>query len=176
ADQMHHREQGTDPVLHRELADLPSTVEAPLNVAGTPAGKIAHRQREKLPAQKVENGCIQSNGGEGEQVFLRDRRHLNKDDCTEHAEDDRLEETDIVFNDDLVDHHLGKDRKQQFQETDGDGQAENLQENAAEFGQKRPNPSQTSFGLRRLFEGNCVIKQGGVAGPFLLKFLSWNFA
>ena len=47
-------------MLHRELADLACAIEPALNIARPPAGKIAHRQREKLPAKKIENGGIET--------------------------------------------------------------------------------------------------------------------
>src|SRR5437764_1050712 len=65
-------------MLHRELADLACAIEPALNIARPPAGKIAHRQREKLPAEKIENSGIEPHRGKGEQIFLCDRRQLHK--------------------------------------------------------------------------------------------------
>src|SRR2546421_10544696 len=124
-------------MLHRELADLTCAIEPALNVTRPAAGKIAHRQTEKLPAEKIENSGIESHRGKGEQIFLCDRCQLHKNDRGEHAEDDNLEKTEIILDNYLVDHHLGENRKEQLQETDRNRKAQHLQQNLAEFCQER---------------------------------------
>src|SRR5438309_11571877 len=157
-------------MLHRELSDLTSAIEAALNVARPPAGKIAHRQREKLPAEKIENSGIEPHRGESEQVFLCDRCELHKNDRGEHAEDDGLEKAEIILDDYLVHHHLGENREEQLEETDCNRKSQHLQQNLAELCQERPDPGHARFALRRLLEGNRIIKQRCVSRPLLLKF------
>src|SRR5437762_6692741 len=163
-------------MLHRELANLACAIEPALNIARPPAGKIAHRQREKLPAEKIENSGIEPHRGEGEQIFLCDRCELHKNNRGEHAEDDSLEKTEIILDDHLVHYHLGENREQQLQETDRNRKSQHLQQNLAELCQERPDPGHARFALRRPLEGNRIIKQRGIARPLLLKFLPWNFA
>src|SRR6478752_1186001 len=163
-------------MLHRELADLTSTIKPALNVARPPAGKIAHRQREKLSAEKIENGRIEPYRGKGEQIFLCDRCQLHKNNRGEHAEDDGLEKAEIILDDYLVHHHLSEDGEEQLEETDRDRKSQHLQQNLAELCQERPDPGHAWFAFRRLFKRNCVIKQRRVTRPFLFKFLPWNFA
>src|SRR6266699_2962002 len=103
-------------MLHRKLPDLTSTIEPALNIPRPPAGKIAHRQREKLPAEKIENTGIEPHRGKGKQIFLCDRCQLHKNNRGQHAEDDDLEKTDIILDDYLVHHHLGENREEQLQE------------------------------------------------------------
>src|SRR5437762_216974 len=149
-------------MLHGELADLTCAIEPALNVARPAAAKIAHRQREKLPAEKIENSSIEPHGSKGEQIFLRDRCQLHKNNRGQHAEDDGLEKADIILDDYLVHHHLGENREEQLQETDRNGKSQYLQQNLAELRQERPDPGQARFALRRLLKGNGVIKQSRV--------------
>ena len=79
ADQLDEREQRADAVLHRELPHLPRAVEPALDVAGAAAGEITHRQRQHLPAQKIEDRGVEPNGGKREQIFLRKRRGLHEE-------------------------------------------------------------------------------------------------
>src|SRR5678816_786403 len=145
-------------MLDGELADLTCSIEPALNIARPPAGKITHRQREKLPAEKIENCGIEPHRSKSEQIFLCDRCQLHKNDRGEHAEDDDLEKTEIILDNYLVDHHLGENRKEQLQETDRNRKAQHLQQNLAEFCQERPDPGQACFALWRLFKRNRVIK------------------
>src|SRR5205814_5119609 len=105
-------------MLHRELTNLTCAIKPALNVARPAAAKIAHRQREKLPAEKIENSGIEPHGSKGEQIFLRDRCQLHKNNRGEHAEDDGLEKAEIILDDYLVHHHLSEDREKQLEETD----------------------------------------------------------
>src|SRR6266478_6252227 len=163
-------------MLHRELANLACAIEPALNVTRPPAGKIAHRQREKLPAEKIKNSGIEPHRGEGEQIFLCDRCQLHKNNRGEHAEDDGLEKAEIILDDHLVHHHLGENREEQLEETDRNRKSQHLQQNLAELCQERPDPGHARFALRRLLESNRVIKQRRVPGPLLLEFFAWNFA
>src|SRR5438477_12144375 len=105
-------------MLHGELADLTCAIKPALNVARSAAAKIAHRQREKLPAEKIENSGIEPHGSKGEQIFLRDCCQLHKNNRGEHAEDDDLEKTEIILDNYLVHYHLNKDQKKQLKKTD----------------------------------------------------------
>src|SRR5205823_10247409 len=163
-------------MLHRELANLTCAIKPALNVARPAAAKIAHRQREKLPAEKIENSGIEPHGSKGEQIFLRDRCQLHKNNRGEQAEDDGLEKAEIILDDYLVHHHLSEDREEQLEETDRDRKSQHLQQNLAELYQERPDPGHAWFAFRRLFKRNCVIKQRRVTRPFLFKFLPRNFA
>src|SRR5438552_8664002 len=116
-------------MLHRKLPDLTSTIEPALNIPRPPAGKIAHRQREKLPAEKIENTSIEPHCGKGEQIFLCDRCQLHKNNRGQHAEDDDLEKAEIILDDYLVHHHLGENGEEQLQETDRQRKSEHLQQN-----------------------------------------------
>ena len=98
-------------------AHLPRAIEAPLNIAGAPAGEIGHRQRQQLAAKEIENGGVEPHGREREQIFLRERRGLDKKERRAHSEQDRFQQSDIFFDDDLVDHHFGEDGKEQLQES-----------------------------------------------------------
>src|SRR5437773_5078483 len=163
-------------MLHGELAHLTCAIEPALNVACPAATKIAHRQREKLPAEKIENSGIEPHGSKGKQIFLRDRCQLHKNNRGEHAEDDGLEKAEIILDDYLVHYHLSEDREEQLEETDRNRKSQHLQQNLAELCQERPDPGHAWFAFRRLFKRNCVIKQRRVARPFLFKFLPRNFA
>src|SRR5438874_1390350 len=163
-------------MLHGELAHLTCAIEPALNVACPAATKIAHRQREKLPAEKIENSGIEPHGSKGEQIFLRDCCQLHKNNRGEHAEDDGLEKAEIILDDYLVHYHLSEDREEQLEETDRNRKSQHLQQNLAELCQERPDPGHAWFAFRRLFKRNCVIKQRRVARPFLFKFLPRNFA
>src|SRR5438046_8784983 len=132
-------------MLHGELADLTCAIEPAVNVARPAAAKIAHRQREKQPAQKIGNTGIEPHGSKGEQIFLRDRCQLHKNNRGEHAEDDGLEKTEIILDDYLVHHHLSEDRKKQLEETDRNRKSQHLQQNLAELYQERPDPGHAWF-------------------------------
>ena len=82
------------PCCTANCAHLPRAVEAALNVAGAPAGEVGHRQRQHLPAQKIEDRGVESDRGEREQIFLRQERQLHEDDGDAHPEQDGLQQTD----------------------------------------------------------------------------------
>ena len=67
-----------------------------------------------------------------------------------HPEQDRFEQADIFFDDDLVDHHFGEDREEQFEESDRDREQQDLQQNRAEFREERHEPGQRSVCFRAL--------------------------
>src|SRR5438874_9826432 len=128
-------------MLHGELADLTCAIEPALNVARPAAAKIAHRQREKLPAEKIQNSGIEPHGSKGEQIFLRDRCQLHKNNRGEHAENDGLEKAEIILDDYLVHHHLSEDREEQLEETDRNRKSQHLQQNLADRKSTRLNSS-----------------------------------
>ena len=60
----------------------------------------------------------------------------------EHAEQNRLQQADIVFDNNLVDDHLREHREEQLKEADSDGQPQCLQQDDLKPCQKRKNPRQ----------------------------------
>src|SRR5205809_2444529 len=129
-----------------------------------------------MPAEKIDDSGIETHGSNSEQIYLRDRCQLHKNNRGEHAEDDGLEKAEIILDDYLVHYHLSEDREEQLEETDRNRKSQHLQQNLAELCQERPDPGHAWFAFRRLFKRNCVIKQRRVARPLLFKFFPGNFA
>jgi hypothetical protein len=98
--------------LDGKFPNLPRAVEAALNIACPTACEISHRQGKKFPAQEIENGRIKAHGREGQQILLRKGRELHEDERREHAKEDDLQKADVVFDNDLIDDHLCKYRKE----------------------------------------------------------------
>src|SRR5437667_9510572 len=98
-------------MLHGELAHLTCAIEPALNVACPAATKIARRQREKLPAEKIENSGIEPHGSKGEQIFLSDWCQLHKNKRGEHAEDDGHEKAESRLYTYHVPYHMREDRE-----------------------------------------------------------------
>ena len=148
----------------------PRTVEPALNVACSTAREISHRQRQKFPAQEIENCRIKTHGRKGQQIFLRQSGELHKDECGEHAEQNCLQQADVVFDNDLVDDHLRKHGEEQLKETDGDGEPHYLQQDDFETREKWKNPRQRWLAFRRLLECWRIIEQRCITCPLRFKF------
>ena len=85
------------------MPNLACAIKTTLNVPGSPAGEITHRQRKKFAAQKIEHGGVESHRSEREQIFLCERRELDENNRRDHAEQDRAQQSEIVFHDHFVD-------------------------------------------------------------------------
>ena len=114
-------------MLHGELANLSRTVQPALNVACPATREISHRQGEKFPAQEIEHRRIKAHCGKGDQIFLGEGGELHEDERGEHPEQDRFQQADVVFDNDLVNDHLCEDGKEQLKKGDGDSQSQDLE-------------------------------------------------
>ena len=162
--------------MHGKLSNLPCTLKPALNVACPTACEIGHRQGKELPAQEVENGRIESNGRKRQQIFLGESGELHKDDRGEHAEQDSLQQAEVVFDDDLIDHHLSEHREEQLQKTDSDSQRQRLQQDHLKTREKWKHPRQRGLAFRRLLKCRGVIEQGRIPGPLHFKFAPGKFS
>src|SRR5205085_531725 len=98
-------QQSANSLLDGKLANLPRTIEPALNVTCPATREISHWKGEKLPAQEIENHCVKSYSRKGQQIFLGQSGELHEDDGRDQAEQDRLQEPDIVFENDPIEHH-----------------------------------------------------------------------
>ena len=111
-----------------------------------------------------------------EQIFLRERRRLDENQRRAHPEKNGLQQADVLLDDHPVHHHLGEDREEQFEKSDGDREQQHLQEESAELGQEGQHPGESRLALRSARERVGVIEKRGVTRPILLEFLARNFA
>ena len=162
--------------MHSKLAHLSRAIEPALNITSAPAGEVRHRQRQHLPAEKIEDRSVEANRSEREQIFLREGGGLHKNERCAHSEQNCFQQSDIFFDDDFVDDHLGEDGKEQLQKRDRDREQEDLQQDRAEFFEERHQPLQAHFCLGRFFKLNCVIEERGVARPVLFEIFARDFA
>ena len=156
ADQLNGGKERADAVMHREFAHLPCAVEPALNITGASAVEIRHRQRQNLSAEKIENRGVESDGGEREQIFLRQRRCLHENKRDAHPEQNCLQQADVFFDDDFVDDHVGENREEQLQEGDDEREQQHLQKDRAEFCEERQRTTSAPAFVSGVFS-NAVV-------------------
>ena len=103
-------------MLDREEPNFPRPIQAALNVAGATAVKIRHRQRKELPSEKVENGRVDADRGEAEEILLQEVGNLGEDDHCSHPDQDHVEEARVVFDDHLIQDDLREDWEEKLEE------------------------------------------------------------
>src|SRR5260370_7632131 len=136
---------------HGELSNLPWAVKTTVNGARPTTCEITNRQGKKFPTQEIEHCRIKAHCCKGDQIFLCKGGELHEDEHGEHPEQDRFQQTDVVFDNDLIHDQLCEDGKEQLKKGDGDSQSHDLQQDDFKAREEWKNPLQRWFAFRGLF-------------------------
>src|SRR5260370_7057379 len=91
-------------------------------------GKRSKGGGKSFQNQEDKHRRIKAHCCKGDQIFLCEGGELHEDEHGEHPEQNGLQQTDVVFDNDLVHDHLREYRKEQLKESDGEGESQNLKQ------------------------------------------------